>query len=208
MFKGSYWITEVTHQIRGNNFTTTFKGTRIPQSSLPDPKDSFISSYRVLFDKLRRDVIKKQNKSSTGSINESATITSTDGKTYRVNIGQEAFGEDFDKIKVSKAGYNEFGISYNGYNNNENVQLVKYTHPGDVEREWLRARIYEFNGDLVNPKNNVMVILSQLKNNKNVLWEEISGTTKHIIFIPCPLVMVIIKMKSRSKKSVQQLQHL
>ena len=177
MFKGSYWITEVTHQIKGNNFTTTFKGTRISQSALPDPRDSFVSSYRVLFDKLKRDVIKKQNQSSTGAINETKTITSTDGKTYRVNIGQEAFGEDFDKIKVNKAGYNEFGIPYNGYNNKEEIQLVKYTHPGDVEREWFRARVYEYNGNLVTNKNDVMFIASNI-GIKKVLWEEISGTTK------------------------------
>jgi len=52
MFKGTYWITEVSHSIKSNVINTTFVGTRIPYTSLPDPKDSFLASYRVLFDKL------------------------------------------------------------------------------------------------------------------------------------------------------------
>ncbi len=187
MFKGSYLITEVTHQIKGNSFTTTFKGARIPNSALPDPKDSFISSYRVLFDKLRNDVIKKQNKSSTGSINESSTITSTDGKTYRVNIGQEAFGEDFEKIKVNKAGYTEFGVPYNGYDivykQVDTIQLVKYTYPGDIEREWLRARVFNYNGgEIVKELYEVMFIVSKLPNTKQVTWGEIGATTNNTNF--------------------------
>ena len=63
MFKGSYWITEVSHSIKSNTITTTFSGARIPYTSLPDPKDSFISSYRVLFDRMasKAQSILKQN---------------------------------------------------------------------------------------------------------------------------------------------------
>ena len=33
MFRGSYWITEVSHNIQGNKINTTFKGSRIPYAS-------------------------------------------------------------------------------------------------------------------------------------------------------------------------------
>jgi hypothetical protein len=181
MFKGSYWITEVTHQIRGNNFTTTFKGTRIPQTSLPDPRDSFISSYRVLFDKMRADLIKKQTLSSTGQLNLTSTILNKkDGKTYRVNIGQEAIGEDFEKIKVEESGYSEFGVPYNGYKNVETIQLIKYAFPGEEEKRWFRARVYNY-GSIqfpVQPIDRTMFVVSKLKTQKSLKWNEISGTTK------------------------------
>ena len=181
MFKGSYWITEVTHQIRGNNFTTTFKGTRIPQTSLPDPRDSFISSYRVLFDKMRADLIKKQTLSSTGQLNLTSTILNKkDGKTYRVNIGQEAIGEDFEKIKVEESGYSEFGVPYNGYKNVETIQLIKYTFPGEEEKRWFRARVYNYGSTQfpVQPIDRNMFVVSKLKTQKSLKWNEISGTTK------------------------------
>jgi hypothetical protein len=180
MFKGSYWITEVSHQIRGNNFTTTFKGTRIPQTSLPDPRDSFISSYRVLFDKMRADLIKKQTLSSTGQLNLTSTILNKkDGKTYRVNIGQEAIGEDFEKIKVEESGYSEFGVPYNGYKNVETIQLIKYTFPGEEEKRWFRARVYNYGSSQfpIDPNDKTMFVVSKLKTQKILKWNEISGTT-------------------------------
>jgi hypothetical protein len=186
MFVGSYWITEVTHQIRANNFTTTFKGARISNSSLPDPKDSFISSYRVLFDKLKSNVTKKQTLSAIGQLNETITIKAQDGKTYKTNIGQEAFGEDFQKIKIDKVGYTEFGVPYNGYKNeenNENVQLIKYAYPGEQETEWLRARVYEYGSETFNVQpSRVMEIISLLKDVKQIKWEEIKDTSKTEFF--------------------------
>jgi hypothetical protein len=178
MFKGSYWITEVSHQIKNNNFTTTFKGTRIPYSSLPDPKDSFVSSYRVLFDKLKDSVIKKQTLSATGAINVGSSVKSADGKTYNFNIGQEAFGEDFEKIKVNKAGVTEFGVPYNGFGNSTDIQLVKYAPIGQPEKEWLRARVFQYGSDtfVVDDKKE-MEIISRLPNQKKLPWSEIKATS-------------------------------
>jgi hypothetical protein len=52
MFRGTYLITEVSHTIRDNNMVTNFKGIRIANRSFPDPDDSFMSSYKSLFDRI------------------------------------------------------------------------------------------------------------------------------------------------------------
>ena len=182
MFRGSYLITEVSHDIRGNNFTTKFKGYRIPYASLPDPKDSFISSYRVLFDRLRTNLIQKQTLSQTGNINVTSTINS-DGKTYNINIGQEAIGEDFEKIKVNKSNITEFFIPYNGYANVQTIQLVKYSYRNQPETEWLRARVFEFGSDTNNfqiKDDRKMEVISKLQ--KTMLWSEIKNTRKNYDF--------------------------
>jgi hypothetical protein len=52
MFRGTYLITEVSHTIRDNNMVTNFKGIRMAKGSFPDPDDSFMSSYKSLFDRI------------------------------------------------------------------------------------------------------------------------------------------------------------
>jgi hypothetical protein len=109
MFKGSYWITEVSHSIKGNNISTSFVGTRIPYASLPDPKDSFVSSYRVLFDKIsnKAQAILKQ-KATTGTTKEEVVVY--DNATYSTDrAGKIIKGEDITKSEP-KVGITEFGI--------------------------------------------------------------------------------------------------
>jgi hypothetical protein len=59
IFRGTYWITEVSHNVKGNKITTSFKGTRIPKEALPTFEDSFTSSYKSLFDKITANAINK-----------------------------------------------------------------------------------------------------------------------------------------------------
>ena len=205
MFKGSYWITEVSHSIRGNNFTTTFKGTRIPYASLPDPKDSFVSSYRVLFDRLRKNSIQKQNLLETGQYVNSKNIN-FNGKTYSTNVGNEFPGEDFDKIKVSRVGVTEFGIPYNGYDDLKTIQLVKYRAEGEIENEWLRASVFEY-GSTINfqiPDDSIMNIVTYQKQNniKKVLWSEIKKTNKNTDFYSVNPVYESNNTKIRSGKTI------
>jgi hypothetical protein len=60
MFRGSYLITEVTHTIKDNNMVTNFKGVRISNKALPSPEDSFMSSYKSLFDRIIKNNVIKQ----------------------------------------------------------------------------------------------------------------------------------------------------
>jgi hypothetical protein len=126
MFRGSYWITEVTHNIKNNNITTSFKGTRIPQTSLPNPKDSFMASYRALFDKITIKAQARQNeldsrlngpKSNETTINTpSGNLTIDKGGSTNIINGESV---------VNEAGMNEYGVRYNGYNGEKYIQKVR-----------------------------------------------------------------------------------
>ena len=135
LFRGSYWITEVTHNIRNNNIITSFKGTRIPYASLPDPADSFLSSYRVLFDKVTRSAVAKvkeqENTTLTGSTKFQNTITTTDGNSVVIdNGGKTVKGEEL----VKQMGCTSAGVPYNGWNGEKYVQKVTYNN-----KTYLRA---------------------------------------------------------------------
>ena len=125
MFRGSYWITEVNHNIRGNNISTSFKGVRIPQATLPDPKDSFLASYRVLFDTITNKAVARQKEEESrleGPKQYETTLGTPEGN-YTVDKGgakKVIAGE----VDVAEAGMNEFGVRYNGFNGEKYIQKV------------------------------------------------------------------------------------
>ena len=164
MFKGSYWITEVSHSIKSNTITTTFSGARIPYTSLPDPKDSFISSYRVLFDRMasKAQSILKQNEKPKESKEEVVIYEGTSYSTDRA--GKTIQGEEITKSEP-KVGVTEFGIPYNGYKNQKDVQKV------DNNGTWLRAVVVKMGGEKypIDP-DTTMGLADGIK------WSKISGT--------------------------------
>lgn len=125
MFRGSYWITEVSHNIRSNNITTSFKGVRIPHATLPDPKESFLASYRVLFDSITNKAIARQKEEDSrldGPKQYETTLGTPEGN-YTIDKGAA------DKViageaDVAEAGMNEFGVRYNGFNSEKYIQKV------------------------------------------------------------------------------------
>jgi hypothetical protein len=144
MFKGTYWITEVAHSIRNNNITTTFKGSRMPYTALPDLKDSFMSSYRTLFDKL---TLKAQNR--VNGIDKvtttSTTVHASDGNTYVYDKGitdKKLTGETFDQ----DASITTLGVPYNGFNGSRYIQRVTNNSSPTLSGEWLRARVVLMGG--------------------------------------------------------------
>ena len=185
MFRGSYWISEVTHSIKGNSFTTTFKGTRIPRSSLPDPKDSFLSSYRVLFDKILNKVLTK-NRTETLELNSTVktVFSADDGKTYKTDLVKLAKNEDYLKIKLDKAGLNKYFVPYNGFISQiQHIQLVKYNFNNTGEKEWLRGIVVEMGGKNQPIADDYkMTIASKLTNVTIIPWKEISQTSKSELF--------------------------
>ena len=161
IFRGSYWITEVTHNIRNNNIITSFKGTRIPYASLPDPADSFLSSYRVLFDKVTRSAIAKvkeqENTTLTGSTKNENTITTSDGNSVTIdNGGKPIKGEELVKVM----GCTKAGIPYNGWNGEKYVQKVTYQN-----KTYLRAIAVTMGGPKypINDDTSMSVIARQTK---------------------------------------------
>jgi hypothetical protein len=137
LFRGSYWITEVTHNIRNNNIVTSFKGTRIPLASLPDPQDSFLSSYRVLFDKVTRTAVAKvkeeQNSTTTSSNNKEQTFTTNDGLTFTSDLGGKTIpGETM----LYEQGVTQYGVPFNGWKGEKYIQKVK-----NNGKEYLRTQV-------------------------------------------------------------------
>jgi hypothetical protein len=125
MFKGTYWITEVTHNIKGNNIDTSFKGTRIPYASLPNPKDSFMASYRALFDKITAKAQARQNEADrmlSGLTANETTINTPQGN-LTIDSGASTNIINGEKI-LNEAGMNEYGVRYNGYNGEKYIQKV------------------------------------------------------------------------------------
>lgn len=183
MFRGSYWITEVTHSVKGNSFTTTFRGTRIPNSSLPDPKDSFVSSYRVLFDRLMRKVLAKVKNDTTEAASTVKSVIGEDNKTYQTDIVKLAKNEDWLKIRADKVGFNKYGIGYNGKGMRNYVQLVKYKFGNEEEKEWLRAAVVELGfKNYPIEENYNMVVASKIDNVGELKWSEISNTSSEYLF--------------------------
>lgn len=134
MFKGSYWIMDVSHYIKNNNITTTFTGTRIPYASLPDPKDTLMSSYKPLFDSIINKVTSRSNISSNIPTTETS-VTSSDGISYPIDPIKPIGSIVGEKI-VNETGVSNFGIPYNGFNGEKYIQYVNYN-----KNNWFRATV-------------------------------------------------------------------
>ena len=182
MFRGSYWITEVSHSIRNNNIITTFKGTRIPYASLPDPKDSFLSSYRVLFDKITRAAIAKtkeqENSTTTGSTKNEQTHTTSDGKTFLSDMGDSKQAINGEKILLEQ-GVTQYGVPYNGYNEEKYIQKVSFNG-----KDYLRAQVITMGGPNYEIKETIsMNIISRQTEHtiepNPITWKDLSSSTRY-----------------------------
>jgi hypothetical protein len=140
MFRGSYWITEVSHNIQGNKINTTFKGSRIPYASLPDPKDSFFSSYRVYFDKITNQAVAKVKQASELGTTTEMPLVLKDGRSSIIDMGPK---NDKNETIVDDIGVTTYGIPYNGFQDEKYIQLV--SRKGE-KGKWLRARAVEMGG--------------------------------------------------------------
>jgi hypothetical protein len=98
---------------------------RIPHATLPDPKESFLASYRVLFDSITNKAIARQKEEDSrldGPKQYETTLGTPEGN-YTIDKGAA------DKViageaDVAEAGMNEFGVRYNGFNSEKYIQKV------------------------------------------------------------------------------------
>lgn len=176
LFEGAYWIIEVNHKIEGNTIKTRFKGVRIPKDSLPDPKESFTASYRVLFDKILNAAIAKNSVVSGTSTEE--TITTSQGTFTTDRGGIKIEGEEI----VKESGITELGIPFNGYNNNKSIQKVKYKG-NDI---WYRSRVITMGPGLSD--SIAMYLPTKVKNHtikpSKLEWSEIKNSNKYFYSAP------------------------
>jgi hypothetical protein len=178
MFRGTYWITEVSHNIRDNNIETSFKGTRIPVAALPDPEDSFVSSYKSLLDKITnsaRAIVKKAADNTNSTTGTTEQTIRTDFGNFVTDMGKTQInGEEL----INTSGISQFGIPFNGYGNEKYIQKVTYRQQNGQQGEWFRAKvarmglestIYELSD------STHMSLLSKLQNTINVNSEGQTG---------------------------------
>lgn len=161
MFRGTYWITEVSHSIKDNAIQTTFKGSRIPKASLPNPSDSFLSSYRPLLDKVINNALQVAR---TVPATESTEIAITDGKTgerFIVNPGEKTIpGET---LLLNESGLIN-NIAFNGYKGSSYIQRVNYKN-----EKWFRAYVVRMDGPQYNiSPSTVMSIISDFREPSNL----------------------------------------
>ena len=191
MFKGTYWITEVTHTIRNNNISTSFTGTRIPYASLPDPKEATMASYRPLFDSIVNKAIIKNNQSKIKLPVNEKSIVVQDGRTVIVDMGS---GNTINgETLVNKSGVNIFGVPYNGFSDNGStgekyIQLVEnknYSSP-DQNYQWLRAAAVKMGGGIYKIDDDMtMGVINNVVADpkpKPLLWSEIKDSSSTAYF--------------------------
>ena len=187
LFRGSYLITEVKHNIKTTGIETVFKGTRIPSESLPNPSDSFLASYRPLFDRLigrARAIVNE----------ETRVLSESSGTEKTVVYGTESYTFDPGTVKVSgekildEVGMTNYGIPYNGKYSEKYIQMVKYRINVDSEyrevrdKGWLRAVAVLMGGpNYPIDDKTVMNIISNLTFGetgvpRNITW----GDIKHL----------------------------
>lgn len=171
MFKGSYWITEVSHKIQQNNIYTTFKGSRIPRASLPDPKDSFIATYRPILDKIVNSARQQVRNALSTQTTEKTIIYK--GKSYTTNPGSIIINGETEMTQSMKVGLNEFGIPYNGFADEKYIQRVTYNG-----EEWFRAVVTRMgSSNYPIPDDRVMSLLTNVNsipiNPSTLTWGEL-----------------------------------
>jgi len=168
MFEGSYLITEVTHTIKPNYIETKFKGGRIPQDSLPNIKDSFVSAYRPLFDKILSSAIKKKQEINPKTTT-SQTIKTKNGLTFEYDLGPKVYAGE----KVLEESGFSLGIPYNGQNGEKYIQKVEI----DGE-QWLRTRVCRMGGSDYSPNDtNEMTVITKSQTNKVITWAQVREYT-------------------------------
>jgi hypothetical protein len=177
MFKGTYWITEVTHSIKNGSITTSFKGSRVPYTALPDLKDSFMSSYKTLFDKLQQKAVNRIK--GAGKVTETTrTVTNTDGGNYTFDTtDKNVEGEKFTSV----ASITNAGIPFNGYMDSRYISQVTYGQEGT----WLRAQAVtmgEKNYKIQPDVKMSIVSLSKTTQKSPLTWEKTYSFTKNYYF--------------------------
>ena len=165
LFKGTYLITDVSHKITNNTIGTTFKGIRIPKSSLPDPKESYMASYRVLFDKITNNAIIKQKEDLERNVGIPSNETTL--LNYTIDKGLIEIKGETD---VNNSGMNKYGVRYNGFNGEKYIQLVNNLNfkndKDNISKNYFRAVVAVLGSTKSKYKlddNNVMDVYNYIK---------------------------------------------
>jgi hypothetical protein len=87
LFYGTYWITNVSHDIKPNTMTTTFKGVRQPIASKKDTRKALLNLMR-----LKAEELKEVNQ--TANVIQTEGIPDTNGEIYSIPTGSQTNSEN------------------------------------------------------------------------------------------------------------------
>jgi hypothetical protein len=190
MFRGTYWITDVSHDIKPNSVTTTFKGVRMNKAALPDPEDSFMSSYRIYFQRILNKATAKQSQNSTTTTD--TTVKSNKTSAAVATIPTSPSLAKFEQ-QVSQIGIDtKYGIRYNGYKGEK--YILKVNINGE---EWYKATAVLMGGKnypisaptemaVLNrlPTNSTPSIVDNSKyfTNQKIKWNDIQNYNNNYFF--------------------------
>lgn len=161
MFRGAYWITEVTHSIKDNAIQTIFKGSRIPKASLPRPSDSFLSSYRPLLDKVINNALQVARTVPATQSTEIVINDINNNVRYVVNPGEKTIPGE--ALQLNNSGIIG-SIPYNGYKDSSFIQRVSYKN-----EDWFRAYVVRMDGPQYNiSPSTVMSVISGFRDPSNI----------------------------------------
>ena len=195
MFKGTYWITEVSHSIRNGSITTTFKGSRMPYSALPDLSDSFMSSYRALFDKIQKRAVERINGSDKVT-ETSRTVTNPDGAIYTYDPGTTPLPNGWKEIE--NAGITNAGIPYNGFSGSRYISQVK-DNKGNT---WLRAQVVEMGSEKfqLNDDTRMKIVMdSKAKETTPLIFKNVRTFTNQYNFYSTKFIFDKVKIDDMIK---------
>lgn len=194
MFKGTYWITEVSHSIRNNNIITTFKGARMPYTQLPDPKDSFMSSYRTMFDKMTQNAISRMYGADKNTVQTLQFVRTATG-VYTVDTGKSTL--DSEKVKlVNDSGY-MLGVPYNGQDGERyisKIELISVHGAYGKTDQFLRGYVVQMGGlfNTLNPTEDMKLFndvdkstLGQTFSPAKVKFQELKSLEDKNLFYSC-----------------------
>lgn len=195
IFRGTYYITSVSHSIKNNNITTNFTGVRISNTSLPDPKESFMAGFKVLFDSITNKAIAKQRENDTISgttLNETSIITSTG--TYTIDLGKK---ENFIKGEnlVNEAGVNQFGVRYNGKFGEKYIHLIE-----KGGKRYFKTVVTIIDGinneidddkilSIINRAKTATIDSNSIDNPYKIKWKDIKNKNKTNLFYSLPFYL-------------------
>ena len=194
MFKGTYWITEVSHSIRNNNIVTTFKGARMPYTQLPDPKDSFMSSYRTLFDKITQNAISRMYGEDKNTV-QALQFVKTGTGVFTVDTGKSLL--DTERVKlVNESNYSPMGIPFNGQDGERyisKIELLGAKNKYKITDKFLRGYAVQMGGifNTYNEADNMTFIANLDKdfgqniNPAKVYFNEVKANTEKNYFYSC-----------------------
>jgi hypothetical protein len=142
----------------------------MPYTALPDLTDSFMSSYRTLFDKLQQKAINRVNGSDKVT-ETSASIVTADGSQYTYDMGSDKKKVSGENVTLDDVGVTVNGIPYNGFSEFRYIVQVKYK-----DTKWLRAqavRMGESNYSMNDTDSMSLITKSNFKQDPAFTWENI-----------------------------------